>query len=149
MSEPGVSHKAPERPPDARWLWGKWTALAAGVAAGAVVVYRNAPSQSGIYPPCVFHWLTGLHCPGCGTGRGLHALLHGDVAGALDLNPLMVVALPVLVYCVVKQAVWELAGCRLPGVFLRASWIWTLLVLILVYWVARNIPYPPFEYLAP
>ena len=32
------------------------------------------PITSGLYPPCLSHWLTGLHCPGCGTGRAVHAL---------------------------------------------------------------------------
>lgn len=129
--------------------WAKWAALAVAVTAGAAFIYRHPPAESSVYPPCLFHWLTGLHCPGCGSGRASYALLHGDVPGALDLNPFMVVALPLVTYAVVRMAAFELTGRRLPGVFLRAGWIWTLFWAIVIFWVLRNIPYPPFSYLAP
>jgi hypothetical protein len=37
---------------------------------------------------CLFHHLTGLACPACGTTRALLLLLQGDFAGAARLNPL-------------------------------------------------------------
>lgn len=37
---------------------------------------------------CLFKSLTGLPCPGCGTVRSLHLLLHGDVVGSVQTNPL-------------------------------------------------------------
>ena len=61
-------------------------------AAGAVVVvvlllWSFDPRTAGFFPPCPWFTLTGLQCPGCGTTRALHALVHGDVAAALALNP--------------------------------------------------------------
>lgn len=38
-------------------------------------------------PTCVFHAATGYNCPGCGTTRGLNALLHLNIKAALWYNP--------------------------------------------------------------
>src|SRR5258706_4453587 len=70
------------------------SALGAFLAAGAVILYRFNPATVHFYPSCVFHALTGLQCPGCGTTRALHHLLHGDVAGAFRLNAMLFVAVP-------------------------------------------------------
>src|SRR5258706_8063077 len=70
------------------------SALGASLAAGAVILYRFDPATVHFYPRCVFHALTGLQCPGCGTTRALHHLLHGDVAGAFRLHALLFVAVP-------------------------------------------------------
>src|SRR6266849_4690635 len=65
-----------------------------GFAVGAVILYRFDPATVHGYPRCVFHALTGLQCPGCGTTRALHHLLHGDIAGAFRLNAMLFVAVP-------------------------------------------------------
>src|SRR5436309_1071471 len=72
-------------------------AAALALPLGAVVLFSFPPSEYGFYPPCVLHQLTGLHCPGCGATRCLHALLHGDLAQAAAYNILFVLALPFLV----------------------------------------------------
>ena len=48
-------------------------------------------------PPCMFRTLTGLYCPGCGTRSALIQLAKGNLYAAFRLNPLTVLALPVLV----------------------------------------------------
>ncbi|WP_222865753.1 MULTISPECIES: DUF2752 domain-containing protein [Aeromicrobium] len=111
----------------------------AGLAAIAVVAARS-PEESGHYPTCPFLAVTGLFCPGCGSLRALHALAHGDLATAWDRNPLAVLLLPAVL---VAWAAW---GLRLLGrrawhpSRIPAGWIWALLVVVLTYWVARNVP---------
>lgn len=39
-----------------------------------------------IYPRCPVKMLTGLDCPGCGSTRALHALLHGRILEAWRFN---------------------------------------------------------------
>jgi ABC-type spermidine/putrescine transport system permease subunit II len=53
--------------------------------------------QSPFYPPCLFKKLTGLNCPGCGSSRALHQLMHGNLLPALDYNILVVIFLPFIV----------------------------------------------------
>ena len=130
---------------------GWWRFLAIALAATAVLATLVAfnPAGSGIFPPCPFHALTGLYCPGCGTLRALHQLLHGRSLQALGLNPLMVMSLPFLGYALASETFLATVGRRLPGVRLPASWIWALLAAIILFWIFRNIPVYPFTILAP
>src|SRR5580700_1516854 len=74
--------------------------LAAMLAAflGLVLLEIFDPATSGIFPPCPVHYLTGWYCPGCGSLRAIHQLLHGNLRAAWAMNPLTVVLLPFLMY---------------------------------------------------
>ncbi len=114
-------------------------ALTASVALLAVF----DPASAGFFPPCPFHFLTGLDCPGCGSLRGLHQLLRGHPVAAFQLNPLMVLALPFEVYAVASWLLRQLNGRSLPCFMVRPAPIWALLAAILVFWVFRNTPFYP------
>lgn len=118
-------------------------------AAGATVLFLFDPTAYAFYPPCPFHALTGLWCPGCGTTRALHELLRGDLAAAFGLNPLMVVALPYLGYSAASYATLGLRGRALPALFGSPLFAWLALWAILAYWILRNLPLYPFSLLAP
>ncbi|PJK11573.1 hypothetical protein CO614_04165 [Lysobacteraceae bacterium NML120232] len=129
-----------------RWLP---TALLAGGAAAATLILRRVdPNQPGNpLPGCPFSLLTGIYCPGCGSTRCLHALVHGDIPTALTMNPLLVISLPVLALMTLSAAGWnppQLAGFR-RFVGNPKLWLW----LLTGYWIARNLPWPPFNWLAP
>jgi hypothetical protein len=119
------------------------------VVASSAVLFLCDPSTSTLYPPCPFHTLTGLYCPGCGTARALHELLHGHPKEAFDLNPLMVLMLPFLGYSLMSYAIFETRERSLPGTFTSPFWGWLMLWVILAYWVLRNIPLYPLSLLAP
>jgi len=114
-----------------------------------VLVFRCDPGASGLYPPCPFHALTGLFCPGCGSLRALHQLLHGNLGAAFGLNALMVLSVPFLAYAFVAQGLAAFGWRLLPRPFLPAWVIWSLLGVIVTYWVLRNVPAYPFSVLAP
>mgnify|MGYP000133981413 CR=1 FL=1 len=67
---------------------------------------------------------------------------------ALRLNPLMVLSLPLLAYCFVGDFVHEVSGYRLPTLRIGPGPVWVLLVVILTFWIVRNIPCSPFVLLA-
>ena len=124
--------------------------LALALAAGLVapLLWRIDPSAPGsVLPPCPLHALTGLWCPGCGSTRALHALLHGDLAQALAMNPLLVLASPLLAAMALNAAGWHPRGSEaLWRALARPKpWLW----LLLGYGVLRNLPWPPFAWLAP
>jgi hypothetical protein len=114
------------------------TALGGGIAA-ACFLYVFDPARSALYAPCPFHLLTGLYCPGCGSLRALHQLLHGHLRTAWGLNPLLVVALPFLGYCFLSYVMGGLRGRSLLAFFVPAIVIWAFLGAVLVFWVLRNV----------
>lgn len=97
---------------------------------------------------CLFYELTGLYCPGCGSGRAVTALLQGKVGTAFSANILLfLLGIP-------SAAVFIHEYLRLvfPKLGLRPVHIpqWAVrlcLGLILAFWVLRNIP--AFSFLAP
>lgn len=120
---------------------------AASLIAAGVAMYAVAPEKAIWMPPCMFHLLTGLHCPGCGTGRGLHKLLHGDLVGAWRMNPLMVLAVPLLAYLIIGG---HRRARRGAGAKPLPTWVpWLIMGVIAAFWIARNIPAYPFTLLAP
>jgi Protein of unknown function (DUF2752) len=118
---------------------------------GAAIVLLRIfdPATSGVFPPCPVRYLTGFYCPGCGSLRAMHALLHGDLRRAWAMNPLMIVTLPFVTYGLVSAALLELRGRGLPEVMLPANLIRAFCVVVLLYGLARNLPLYPFDLLAP
>lgn len=101
-------------------------------------------------PPCWFYKITGLHCPGCGTGRAAIAMLNGDIALAFRNQPLMMILIPFVFYYLLKVYIAYVFGKDvLPFFKIGTKFAIGLLIVILVYWVIRNIPIVPFTYLAP
>jgi hypothetical protein len=45
---------------------------------------------------CLFRNITGMECYGCGMTRGIHAILHGHFAAAIEFNKAVVVVAPIL-----------------------------------------------------
>jgi hypothetical protein len=119
------------------------------LAVGMVMLRVFDPATSGVFPPCPVHYLTGWYCPGCGSLRAIHQLLHGNLRAAWALNPLTVVLLPFLTYGLASFAIFEIGGQGLPQPFLRAAWIRALCAAIILFGIVRNLPLHPFELLAP
>ncbi|HZQ95507.1 MAG TPA: DUF2752 domain-containing protein [Candidatus Sulfotelmatobacter sp.] len=116
----------------------------------AVILLRAFdPATSTLFPPCPIRYLTGLYCPGCGSLRAVHQLLHGNLHAAWAMNPLSVALFPFVAYGLVCEAVFYWRGKRLPQLTLRGTWIRGLCAAILLFGVARNLPFHPFDLLAP
>jgi len=116
---------------------------------GAVMLLVFDPAHSLIFPPCPLRYLTGLYCPGCGSLRAMHALLHGDLRQALAMNSLTVILLPFIGCGLVSEMYWYLWGLPIVGTRLPASWIRGLFAVIVLFGIARNLPFHPFDLLAP
>lgn len=113
-------------------------AVAAVVVAGVVIYSTFDPSASRWFPRCPFLMLTGLKCPGCGTQRAIHALLHGDVLSALHFNALLPVSIPLLLL----YGYAELVRTRKPRFYNRVNSVTAILavlIVVIVWWIVRNI----------
>ena len=60
-----------------------------------LIYFLFSPSQYELFPKCIFKDVTGLSCPGCGSQRATHELLHFNFAKAFYYNALFVVSLPI------------------------------------------------------
>ena len=125
------------------------TATLAAFAVALVMLRVFDPATSGIFPPCPVRYFTGWYCPGCGSLRAIHQLLHGNLEAAWNFNPLTVILLPFLTYGMASSALFEIRGRGLPQPFLRAGWIRALCAAIILFGIARNLPLHPFDLLAP
>lgn len=124
-------------------------ATLAAVAAAVVMLRIFDPATSGVFPPCPLQYLTGWYCPGCGSLRAIHQLLHGNLRAAWAMNPLTVVLSPFITYGLTSHLLFELRGQGLPRLFLPAVWIRALCAAIILFGIARNLPGYPFDLLAP
>lgn len=113
-----------------------------------VLLTQFDPNQVGNpLPACPSRWLTGLYCPGCGATRALHALLHGNIEKAFSMNPVFVLAGPIVILLFLHQTVRLPAGMARLVVFFSDArpWAW----LLIGFAVLRNFPWYPFNLLAP
>jgi hypothetical protein len=119
------------------------------VPAVVILLYAVPPVPGSIYPPCPFRWATGLHCPGCGTGRGMHAALHGRFAQFAAYNIAAVIAAPFLLLSGLRVWYYAMRGQPCPSRTFPRGAIWALLLAMLLYWLLRNVPVYPLSLLAP
>lgn len=119
---------------------GKILTAVAILSIAAIFYYKFNPELVKLFPPCLFKSITGYKCPGCGTQRALHYLLHFDVWNAFLKNPMMVIALPYLIVGLVYE--YTPLKYRYPNLrkvlFGRIA-IYISFVVVVVYWITRNI----------
>lgn len=125
-------------------------AMVFALVSGLLILRAFAPSASSFYPPCLFHKITGLHCPGCGGTRCLHALMNRRYAEAAHMNALFLVALPFLAWGALRwwwrwvRVLPQESGARMHPWLARG-----IAFSVVAFAVLRNLPWPPFTYLAP
>ena len=113
-----------------------------------IVLFFFEPGHYPFYPRCLFHQTTGLLCPGCGSLRAMHQLLHGHLAAAFRLNALLVLALPLMAWFFVQWIVRTRAGQR-PLHNFNPACLWTFLAIGLSFGIIRNLPFAQTLWLAP
>lgn len=103
-----------------------------------VVYYLFDPVEAGWMPRCLWKSVTGTDCPGCGSQRMAHALMHGDINGAWHANAFALCMLPVIVFLLWLETVRDryprlYAAAHRPGVII------TVALSVVIWWVCRNI----------
>lgn len=117
---------------------------------GLAVLYFLLDPARYPFPRCPFFVLTGLYCPGCGSQRALHALLHGEVVRAAGLNLLAVLSAPVLAVGAVDGTRAWLTGQPRRAAILYSPWLGRLVAGSTVgFALVRNLPGPLGTWLAP
>ncbi len=120
------------------------------ILGGFLLLYSFNPSTNTFFLPCPFHHLTGLNCPGCGSQRALHHLFHLEFLTAFKYNPLMVLTMPLVIYALGVTFYNFIFGTNHRLKLFYNNWfIWGFLIITVIFWILRNVPYFPFNLLAP
>lgn len=103
-----------------------------------LIYYALDPAVSTVFPRCAFLSLTGYKCPGCGSQRAIHALMHGDVITAFRHNALLLIAIPWIAVALYGES----QRTRNPRLYARLNaplLMWLLLIVVVLWWLLRNI----------
>lgn len=111
-------------------------------------LYLFDPVDSLFYPPCPFHAITGFYCPGCGSLRAIHELLHTRFLSAFKLNPLFILSIPLLTHLIFRLY-FSRSEKYSSNLDIPAFPIWLYLTIVILFWIIRNIPAYPFSLLSP
>ena len=112
-----------------------WTLL---VLVMCFIFYTLDPSECRVFPRCPFLMATGLKCPGCGSQRALHSLLHLDFVQAFHYNAFLVLSLPLLLLLLLAEAI----RTRYPAFYAavqRPAYLLTYLALVIGWTIVRNL----------
>lgn len=94
------------------------------------------------FPKCPTYTFLHLNCPGCGSQRAVHELLHLNIAKAFSYNPLFITTLPFLVYIfgvVLYNFVFDKKikiKILYSNTFAKA-----LIYTVIIYSILRNLPF--------
>ena len=118
------------------------------IAAGAILLlYFLVEPKDGNLPKCIFYQLTGFYCPGCGGQRSLHSLLHGNILTAMSYNLLFVLLLPFIIYFIIVFLLGK--KYKSSSFIYNSRFSLAIAIVVISFWILRNIPVLPFSWLAP
>ncbi len=103
-----------------------------------VIYYTLDPNKVSLFPKCPFYLLTGYLCPGCGSQRAIHSLLHFDFISAFSYNAFLVIILPFILFLIFI----ELQKTKYNIIYSKLSSLPFALLYILIitfWWIFRNI----------
>lgn len=92
---------------------------------------------------------TGLFCPGCGSQRATHELLHLDLIGILKQNVFYAVGLIIIGYHIFVSIINKLFKKSIYNYLYHPNTPKIILAGIILFWILRNLPWYPFNLLAP
>ena len=105
-----------------------------------VFYYFVNPLSNNFIIKCPFKTITGLDCPGCGSQRAVHDLLHGNFKSAFSDNALFIIALPYAFVGILFE--WFSLKYRYPKtrkILFGKTAIYIVAVTIILFFILRNL----------
>ena len=115
----------------------------------AFFYFKTDPNEVDFLLSCPLYANTGLFCPGCGSQRALHNLLHLDLLKAINNNLLLIIAMLLMIYHYGVLAVNKLFNWPIKSLFSNSKFRLLLIIFAGLFWIFRNISVYPFSLLAP
>ena len=126
-----------------------WFAIIFGTLSLAVFYFFINPNDVNFLPECPLYFTTGFYCPGCGSQRATHQLLNFNIFGVLQQNVLFLISLLILGYHITLTGINAFLKKNFYNYMYHPKTPLVILAVIVVFWILRNIPYYPFNLLAP
>lgn len=128
------------------------TCLVLGIAVS--LLYRINPTVNALPLSCSFYHFTKLYCPGCGMTRALYSALHGNFQAAFSYNliwPFITLFVIGAIYLWLRFLYSGINPFNPVNSFLQRHSFsgWFILIVLLTFWIMRNIPLYPFTLLSP
>ena len=109
------------------------------LGAGIYYFYQHDPAQSEtVFILCVTKNISGIDCPGCGSQRAFHELLHGNFIKAAKLNLTIYFFTPLLLFLFLKT-VLKPFRIDLPDLLITTKRLMLILFFLLLFTVLRNL----------
>ena len=127
-----------------------WVAFLAAALVAVVLLWKFDPVTAGFFPPCIFHKVTDLYCPGCGATRACDALIEGELGKAFRYNPLFIVCFPFVIFFL-GRSVWfgvvKNKEFEVPESL--SKYLMVLAIVVVAYGVVRNLPLDELSWMRP
>ena len=114
----------------------------------SLYVFWN-PTETNIFPSCPVYAATGIYCPGCGSQRAAHKILNGNIIEGVRHNYMIVLLAMVLLYQGFVYVMNDMLGKNIPNLLHKSKVTFSILIIVILFWVLRNIDLFPFSELAP
>ena len=112
---------------------------------GETLIYVN-PSLNFLpnHTLCLFKSLTGIACPGCGTGRGIQCIIHFQFIDAIKFNPLSLlvfigtVIIPFwLIFDLIRKKISLFNAFKKFDLFMKQHQIlfWSMILIFIANWL--------------
>ena len=109
------------------------------LGAGIYYFYQHDPAQSEtVFILCVTKNISGIDCPGCGSQRAFHELLHGNFIKAAKLNLTIYFFTPLFLFIFLKTALKPF-HIDLPDLLITTKRLMLILFFLLLFTVLRNL----------
>ncbi len=122
--------------------------LVLGIVLAFLFFYVN-PNNVNFFPKCPLYVTTGIYCPGCGSQRATHQLLHLNILGVLQQNILYFFGVLLIGYNLIVISLNLFFKKHIYNYIYHPKTPIIILIIVIVFWILRNIPYYPFNLLAP
>ena len=110
------------------------------VVTAMFIFFYIDPNVYPFFPKCPFLFVTGLECPGCGSQRAIHQLLHLNIIVAFRYNPLVVIFTP---YIFLGLYLEYMGGKNkfpeVQKVLFGKIAVIIILVVFMTFWIGRNV----------
>jgi len=113
-----------------------------------LVYYFVNPSNINLFPKCPLYSSTGIYCPGCGSQRALHDMLNFKFKEMIGHNFLFLFGIIIIIYHFIVEGILYFKGKDYNLLYKPKTPI-IILIIVILYWILRNIPSYPFTLLAP